>query len=215
MSMKPGATAWPAASITRAASPVRPEPTATIRSPSTATSAARAGAPLPSISEPFLTRSDQAIQLVFGDRDRGHLVTLLDAVDELHARHDLAEHGVLAVEMRRRAVADVELAAGRVGMLAARHRHGAAHVLLLVELRLDRVARAARAVALGAAALHDEVGHDPVEVEAVVEALLGQGDEVLDGLRRVLREELDPNLAALLERDDAGLLHDGSFLVRT
>src|SRR5215510_3423736 len=133
MSMKPGVTAWPPASITRAASPVRPEPTATIRSPSTATSAARAGAPLPSIREPFLTRSDQAIRLYFGDRDRGHLVALLDAVDELHARHDLAEHGVLAVEMRRCVVADVELAPGRVGVLAARHRHGAAHVLLLVE----------------------------------------------------------------------------------
>src|SRR5215475_6761405 len=100
-------------------------------------------------------------------------------------------------------------------MLAARHRHGATDVLLLVELRLDRVARTARAVALRAAALHDKVGHDPVEVEAVVEALLGQGDEVLDGLRRVLREELYPNLAAFLERDDAGLLHNRSFLVRT
>src|SRR5215470_6393497 len=214
MSMKPGATACPAASITRAASPASPGPTATIRSPSTATSARRAGAPLPSITEPFLTRSDQAT-LLFGDRDRGHLVALLDAVDELHAGHDLAEHGVLAVEVRGRAVADVELAAGRVGVLAARHRHGATHVLLLVELRLDRVARAAGAVALRAAALHDEVGHDPVEVEAVVEALLRQGDEVLDGLRRVLREELDPNLAALLQRDDTGLLHEGSFLLRT
>jgi len=53
-----------------------------------------------------------------------------------------------------------------------------------------------------------------VEVEAVVETLLGQGDEVLNGLRRVLREELEPNLAALLERDDAGLLHEVSFLIR-
>jgi len=35
-----------------------------------------------------------------------------------------------------------------------------------------------------------------VEVQSVVEALLGERDEVLDGLRRVLREELDPNLAA-------------------
>src|SRR5262252_2656531 len=215
MSMKPGATVWPAASITRAASPVRPEPTATIRSPSMATSAARAGVPLPSIREPFLTRSDQAIRLFFGDRDRGHLVALLDAVDKLHARHDLAEHGVLAIEVRRIAVADVELAARRVRVLAARHRHGAAHVLLLVELGLDGVARAAGAVALRAAALHDEVGHDPVEVEAVVEALLGQGDEVLNGLRRVFREELDPNLATLLQRDDTRLLHDGSFLLRT
>jgi len=37
-----------------------PRRDATIRSPSTATSASRAGAPVPSISEPFRTRSDQA-----------------------------------------------------------------------------------------------------------------------------------------------------------
>ena len=60
MSMKPGATTCPAASITRVASPASRGPMATIRSPSTATSAGRAGAPLPSISEPFRTRSDQA-----------------------------------------------------------------------------------------------------------------------------------------------------------
>src|SRR5215510_1470304 len=179
MSMKPGATVWPAASITRAASPVRPWPTATIRSPSTATSAARAGAPLPSISEPFLTRSDQAIQLVFGDRDRGHLVTLLDAVDELHARHDLAEHGVLAVEVRGRAVADVELAAGRVGMLAACHRDGAAQVLLLVELRLDRVARAARAVVFRAGSVHHEVRHDSMQLGALLAVCLPTADEAV------------------------------------
>src|SRR5690242_2916099 len=172
MSMKPGATTWPEASITRTASPARRGPIATIRLPSSATSAARAGAPLPSMTEPLRTRSDQANGLLFRDRDRGHLVALLDAVDELHAGHDLAEHGVLPVEVRRGAVADVELAAGGVGMLAARHRQGPAHVLLLVELRLDGVARPAGAVALRTAALHDEVGHDPVEIEAVVEALL-------------------------------------------
>ncbi len=60
MSMKPGATTCPAASITRVASPASPGATATIRSPSTATSAGRAGAPLPSIRDPFRTRSDQA-----------------------------------------------------------------------------------------------------------------------------------------------------------
>ena len=60
MSMNPGATTWPAASMTRAASPESFGATATIRSPSTATSAARAGAPEPSISDPFRTRRDQA-----------------------------------------------------------------------------------------------------------------------------------------------------------
>ena len=60
MSMKPGATTCPAASITRVLSPASLGPTATIRSPSTATSAARAGAPLPSTSEPFRISRDQA-----------------------------------------------------------------------------------------------------------------------------------------------------------
>src|SRR5712691_10512241 len=60
--MKPGATTWPPASITRRASPWSPEPTATTRSPSTATSARRAGAPVPSIREPFLMSSDQAMR---------------------------------------------------------------------------------------------------------------------------------------------------------
>src|SRR5947199_198140 len=90
--------------------------------------------------------------------------------------------------------------AASITRAASRQREGAAHALLLVDLRRERVARAAGAVALRAGALHDEVGHDAVEVEAVVEALLGQGDEVLDGLGRVVREELEPNLAALLER---------------
>ncbi len=44
-------------------------------------------------------------------------------------RHHLAEHGVVAVEVRVWPVADVELAAGGVGMLAARHGHRAPHVL--------------------------------------------------------------------------------------
>ena len=60
MSMNPGATTCPLASIVRVAAPSSRGATATIRSPSTATSAGRAGAPVPSISEPFRTRSDQA-----------------------------------------------------------------------------------------------------------------------------------------------------------
>ena len=52
------------APITRAASPFRLEPMAAIRSPSTATSAATLGAPLPSTTVPPLMRSDQAIALL-------------------------------------------------------------------------------------------------------------------------------------------------------
>src|SRR5262249_45253407 len=61
MSMKPGATIRPRASMVRAASPERLGPTATMRSFSMATSATTAGAPLPSTTVPFLISSDHAM----------------------------------------------------------------------------------------------------------------------------------------------------------
>src|SRR5580765_7478886 len=169
--MKPGATMSPFASITRVAAAPSSGPTAAIRSPSTATSAATPGAPLPSTTVPPLMRSDQAMNLLgrLDDLHRLHLVALLDVVHDVHARGDLAEHGVLAVEEMGGGEHDVELAARRVRILAAGHGHRAAHVLVLVELGLDLVAGAARAVALGVAALYHEAGFDAVEGEAVVE----------------------------------------------
>ena len=57
-STKPGVTVRPSASMTRPAPPASTSPTAVIRSPSTATSARRAGAPVPSTTVPSLiTRS--------------------------------------------------------------------------------------------------------------------------------------------------------------
>src|SRR3989442_6421670 len=212
--MKPGATTGPPASITRRASPWSPEPTATTRSPSTATSARRAGAPVPSMTEPFLMSSDQIIPaLRFDDRHRRHSITLPDAVHVLHAGDGASKHGVVSVEMGRGAVADVELAARGVGVLAPRHCDAAAHVLLRVELGGDRVAGTAGAVAFGAAALDDEVRDDAVEGEPVVEPPPGERHEVRDGPWRVLSGELDPDLAPFLERDD-GLLRLPLLLVR-
>src|SRR5207245_9663040 len=72
--------------------------------------------------------------------------------------------------------------------------------------------RAPGAGALRAAALHDETGDDAVERQAVVEALPRQRDEVLDGLRRVLREEFQADLVAVLERDDCRLLHGATLI---
>src|SRR5262249_26147445 len=214
LSTTPGVTINSVASITRAASPESPRPIAVIRSPSTATSAATPGAPLPSITVPPLMRSDQAIGLLgeVDDLHGLHLVALLDVVHDVHARGNLAEDGVLAVEEVRGGERDVELASRGVGILAPCHGHHAAIVLLLVALRLDLVAGAARAVALGIAALHHESGLYAMEGEPVVEALLGEGDEVLDGLRRVLGEEFDLDGAALLHGDLGDLFHArGSF----
>src|SRR5262249_51376406 len=55
------------------------------------------------------------------------------------------------------------------------------------------------------AALGDEAGHDTVEGRPVVEPLAGELDEVLHGLGRVDGEELERDLAALLQRDDGAL----------
>src|SRR5262249_41108433 len=77
----------------------------------------------------------------------------------------------------------------------------------LVELGLERVPRPAGPVPLRVAALCHEAGDDPVEREPVVEALLRERDEALDRLGRVLREQLDPDLATLLHRDHRGRMH--------
>src|SRR4029434_10351817 len=105
--------------------------------PSTATPAATLGAPLPSTTVPPLMRSDQAMNLRgrLDDLHRLHLVARLDLValvalgHDFHARGDLAEHGVLAVEEVGRREGDVELAPRRVRILAAGHSQHFAHML--------------------------------------------------------------------------------------
>src|SRR5438445_139053 len=188
--VKPGATTWPPASITRRASPWSPEPTATTRSPSTATSARRAGAPVPSMTEPFLMSSDQIIPaLRFDDRHRRHSITLPDAVHVLHAGDGASEGGVLAVQARVVGEHDEDLAPRGVRVPAARHADDAADELALVELGLDRVARTAsthvrvverQRLGLGISDLDDEARLDAVEPLAVVEPSAGELGEVVD-----------------------------------
>ena len=75
-----------------------------------------------------------------------------DLVDNLHALDDLAEGGVLAVEVGSLIVHDKELASGRVGHHAASHAQNAAVMLEIVlgkavvlELALDAIAGATHA----------------------------------------------------------------------
>src|SRR5437867_11931396 len=98
-------------------------------------------------------------------------------------------------------------------MLAARHGQRAPHVLLLVELGLDRVARATGPVALGIAALHDKIGHDTMEGQAVVKAHLRQRDEALHRLGRVFGVAVDADLVAVLQRADRPLRHSWTTLL--
>jgi hypothetical protein len=98
---------------------------------------------------------------------------------------------VLAIEPGRRLRRDdEELAAVRV-RAGVRHRQRAALDPVLVELVFELVARAAPAGALRTATLDHEVRDDAVEDEAVVEAVAGELREVVDGLRRLVREELE------------------------
>src|SRR5262245_40919982 len=171
------------------------------------------------MTRPFAWRPSELAGSLLHDLHGLDAVATLDAVDGVHAAGHAAEDRVVAVEEVGGTERDVELAAGRVGILRARHGDDAAVVLLLVELRLQRVAgsagaepRVARGERLGerVAALHHEARLDAVKRGAVVEAVLRQLDEVLHGLRRVSREELDRDLSALLERDDGALLRLGA-----
>src|SRR5262245_36702559 len=80
--MKPGATTWAVASITRSAGPSRRGAMAAIRSPSPAASAVSRGDPLPSMSAPPRIRSDQVIAYSFlkgsdgAEQDHRDLVAL-------------------------------------------------------------------------------------------------------------------------------------------
>src|SRR3954468_14743793 len=121
----------------------------------------------------------------------------LDLVDDVHPVDDLPEDRVLAVEPRRRVGGDdEELAAVRV-RAGVRHRERAAHDLVVVELVLERVARAAAAGPGRVAALDHEVLDHAVEDHAVVEVVAGELLEVLDGLGGVLVEQLDRDVAVV------------------
>src|SRR5437660_11925832 len=82
-----------------------------------------------------------------------HRLATLDLVDVLHAGRHLAPRGVLAVEEARVVEADEELAVAGIRAVGARHRDGAAHVRLAVELGLELLARAAGAGAMRPAGL--------------------------------------------------------------
>src|SRR5687768_5711975 len=121
----------------------------------------------------------------------------LDRVDGLHPGGHAAEDGVLAVEPRRSLGGDdEELAPVRVRP-PVRHGERAARDLVLVDLVLELVARAAGAGAVRAAALDHEVRDHPVEDEPVVVAVLRQLLEVLDRLRGLALEELELDRAVI------------------
>ena len=150
----------------------------------------------------------------------GRLVVIValhggDGVHDVETLRDLAEGGVLAVEVRRLVVHDEELASGAVRRHSARHGEHAAVVLQVIfeavagKLALDGVARTAGADAVRVAALDHKAGDDAVEDDAVIKALLDEGDEVVDGVRRDLRIELRLDDAAVFHFDGNYGIHSG------
>jgi hypothetical protein len=136
---------------------------------------------------------------VGGLLDQGHLDHLVahhDLVHHVHARQDLAEHGVLHIQEGRRALDDEELATAGVGRRGL--GHGQAPELVLeagLQLIGNGEAGTAPAGAGGVPALDDEVGHHPVEGDPVVEALLHQQQEAAGRNGGVLVKQLHQNIA--------------------
>src|SRR5690606_24985178 len=78
---------------------------------------------------------DHAVRIV--DRAVGRGAALRDVVHQLHAALDLADDGVLAIEVWRRRKHDEELRIGGVRVCAARHSDDAALEPRRGKLRLD------------------------------------------------------------------------------
>jgi len=100
----------------------------------------------------------------------------------------MAEHSVLAIEMRRRAQRDEELRAIRA-RTAVRHRKRSLVLMLQrrhnLILELAAVDRAATTASAGwVTALNHEAGDDAVEDDVVVLASAGELGEVLASLYR-------------------------------
>src|SRR3989440_9303129 len=130
-----------------------------------------------------LLTSAETLTSLFLNGDRRHDVAGRDLEHDVHAALNVAEQVVKLLQLLGVVNgADEKLAAIGVGARIG-HRHRPGRVLAGHRLVVELVAGPARAVALGVAALNHEVGLDPVKLEAVVELVAGQEDEVVDGIR--------------------------------
>src|SRR5215831_1226101 len=136
---------------------------------------------------------------------------LRDGVDDLHARDHLAEHRVLRLPRREPVEVpvvddvDEELRAARV-RAGVGHRQRAARIgdlrvgqVLVLDAPMRAVTRAGartvRILAVRAAELDHELVDHAVEVKPVVEAFLGERDEISGGDRHLVGEKLDLDVA--------------------
>src|SRR5262245_4607767 len=126
-----------------------------------------------------------------------------DAVDHVHALYDFPEYAIAITFLSRKpevehgVVDDIDEELRRCRMRIGRARHGQRpNGILKVVVRFiaNRAARWFLFEFRGeSSALNHEAGNDPVENRAVIEAVLGVAQEVLDRLRRLVGIELDDN----------------------
>src|SRR5262249_40107832 len=115
----------------------------------------------------------------------------LDLVDVFHALDHLAPDRVLVVEKAGVVEANEKLAVAGVRIGCTGHRDGAAHVRLLVELRLELLTRAAGAGAVRAAGLRHEPVDNAMKDDPVVKAVLHQFLDARDMSLCKVRAHLD------------------------
>ena len=145
----------------------------------------------------------------FGDEAvrAGDLHARGDLVHDVHAAHNIAEHGEIAVKIRCVVLQDEELAGAAVLIGAARHADRAArHGERVVEavggkFALHCRARLAGAVLVRAAAVDSEAVDDAVNGKVVVKALLGEIKELGRRLRGAVCVHLKPDGAVIVHGD--------------
>src|SRR5690606_13312674 len=132
-----------------------------------------------------------------GDRGIPGVVALLDLVHGVHALDHLPPDGILAVEMRRPAERDKELAVAAVRMRRTRHGAGAFQMRFAGKLRRELLARPAGAGAERAAGLRHEAVNHPVKDNAVIKALARQLLDARNMARRQIGTHFDDDSAVL------------------
>ena len=122
---------------------------------------------------------------------------------------DAAEDRILSVEAWRVLVDDEELAAAGIAAALVGHRDDTACVGEVAELAPDFVAGTATAhearigiARSGVPGLNHESRNHAVERDAHIEILLGEFDEVFDGLRSDFGQQFDPDAPEVSDLDD-------------
>lgn len=130
---------------------------------------------------------------IFQNRNLLDLVALANRIDYFQAFDDLAEAGMVSVQMGGivPTMADEKLRTTRVSSGMGHGQYTPVVVLITAcEFTVDFVAWTARAVALWTTALDDKVRDYPVESQAIVKALFCQGNKVFNCLRSVFLKKL-------------------------